>query len=125
MGRAVVVTGASSGIGQATAVRLEADGFTVFAGVRSQADADRLRGLGLTPLTIDVTSSASISLAADTVADEIGAAGLAGLVNNAGVAVSGPLEFMPIDRLRDQMEINFIGQIAVTQAFLPQIRAAK
>jgi NAD(P)-dependent dehydrogenase (short-subunit alcohol dehydrogenase family) len=72
-----------------------------------------------------VTDAESIAAAAAEVSAATGGDGLAGLVNNAGVAVSGPLEYMPIDRLRDQMEINFIGQIAVTQAFLPQIRAAK
>ena len=125
MGRAIVVTGASTGIGLAASQRLAAAGFGVFAGVRKDSDADRLRELGLRPLTIDVTDGASIQAAAAEVADATGGDGIAGLVNNAGVAISGPLEFIPLDRIREQMEINFIGQIAVTQAFLRQVRAGR
>jgi NAD(P)-dependent dehydrogenase (short-subunit alcohol dehydrogenase family) len=103
-------------------------GFHVFAGVRKQADADRLQRDGsqhLVPVFIDVTDPESIARAARTVSDDIGDGGLAGLVNNAGVSVGGALEILPIDRLRMQLEINLIGPMAVTQAFLPFIRAAK
>jgi len=117
----VVVTGASTGIGEATALHLRALGFDVRAGVRKDEDAERLRGAGLTPLKLDVTDAASIEAARA----EVGDGPLVGLVNNAGVAVAGPLEFIPIDRLREQLEINVIGQVAVTQAFLPGLRAAR
>jgi NAD(P)-dependent dehydrogenase (short-subunit alcohol dehydrogenase family) len=120
---AVVVTGASTGIGEAAVRRLAELRFQVFAGVRRPDDADRARSLGLTPLTVDVTDQATISAAAEQVADAVGPAGIAGLVNNAGVAVSAPLEYVPVARLREQLEINVIGQVAVTQAFMPMLRA--
>jgi NAD(P)-dependent dehydrogenase (short-subunit alcohol dehydrogenase family) len=125
---AVVITGASTGIGEACALRLDRTGFYVFAGVRKPGDGERLKSQAserLVPLIIDVTDAASIERAAQTVANaagEAGLAGLAGLVNNAGVSVPGPLEFLPIDELRRQLEVNVVGQIAVTQAFLPLIR---
>jgi NAD(P)-dependent dehydrogenase (short-subunit alcohol dehydrogenase family) len=125
MGRAVVVTGASTGIGLAASQRLAADGFDVFASVRKDSDAERLRALGLWPLMLDVTDPESIAAAVAEVEAAVGTGGLAGLVNNAGVAITAPLEFIPLDRLREQMDINFIGQIAVTQAFLPALRAAR
>jgi len=93
----------------------------VRAGVRKDEDAERLRGQGVTPLKLDVTDASSIEAARA----EVGDGPLAGLVNNAGVAVAGPLEFIPIDRLREQLEINVIGQVAVTQAFLPGLRAGR
>jgi NAD(P)-dependent dehydrogenase (short-subunit alcohol dehydrogenase family) len=115
----VVVTGASTGIGEASARKLAAIGFEVHAGVRKQADAERLGAIaGVTPLTIDVTDADSIAAAAA----EAGGGALAGLVNNAGAAITAPLEFIPIDQLRRQIEVNFIGQVAVTQAFLPALR---
>jgi NAD(P)-dependent dehydrogenase (short-subunit alcohol dehydrogenase family) len=114
----VLVTGASSGIGEATAHHLAGLGFDVLAGVRSDADAERLsRGAAIAPLRIDVADQASIDAAAASVTTP-----LAGLVNNAGVAVTGPLEYIPVDELRRQLEINVVGQVAVTQAFLPRIR---
>ena len=124
----VVVTGASTGIGEACARYLVDKGFRVFAGVRKQADADRLARDGsdhLVPLFIDVTESESIAKAAETVGVAVDDAGLAGLVNNAGVVVGGPLELIPIERLRMQLEVNLIGQVAVTQTFLPLLRQAK
>ena len=117
----VVVTGASSGIGEATAHHLKQLGFDVLAGVRKGEDADRLREGGVAPLMLDVTDAQSIAAARA----EVGDGPLAGLVNNAGVAVSGPVEFVPIDELRRQLEVNLIGQVAVTQAFLPQLRRAR
>jgi NAD(P)-dependent dehydrogenase (short-subunit alcohol dehydrogenase family) len=125
---AVVITGASTGIGRACALELDRRGFRVFAGVRSDAAAGQLRAEAssrLTPVSIDVTIGDMIAAAAKTVADAVGDAGLAGLVNNAGVAVSGPLELTSIDELRRQLEVNVIGQVAVTQAFLPLLRKAK
>jgi NAD(P)-dependent dehydrogenase (short-subunit alcohol dehydrogenase family) len=124
-GGAVVITGASSGIGQAAAERFAHDGFVTFAGVRSDADAARLAGLhpNIRPLKLDVTDRAAIDAAAKSVA----ASGipLRGVVNNAGVAVAGPLEFLPVDELRRQFEINLFGPIAVSQAFLPQLRVSR
>lgn len=121
----VVVTGASTGIGQACALHLDRLGFRVFAGVRRVEDGERLQNAAssrLAPLTIDVTDAESIATAAAEVERVTGVSGLAGLVNNAGIALTGPLEFIEIDRLRRQFEVNFFGQIAVTQAFLPAIR---
>ncbi|HEY8769527.1 MAG TPA: SDR family oxidoreductase [Thermoleophilaceae bacterium] len=117
----VVVTGASSGIGEASVRHLTQLGFEVRAGVRKQEDAERLRSQGVKPLMLDVTDADSIAGARD----QLGGRPLAGLVNNAGIAVSSPLEHVPIEGLRDQLEINLIGQIAVTQAFLPGLRAAR
>jgi NAD(P)-dependent dehydrogenase (short-subunit alcohol dehydrogenase family) len=111
------VTGASSGIGEATAHHLAGLGFDVLAGVRSDADAERLSVGAIAPLRIDVADQASIDAAAASAPSP-----LAGLVNNAGIAISGPLEYIPIDELRRQLEVNVIGQVAVTQAFLPRIR---
>ncbi len=125
---AVVVTGASTGIGHACALHLAGLGYLVFAGVRSQADAERIgrEGSGrLSPLLLDVTNAAAIEQAAKEVRAAVGDAGLAGLVNNAGIVVSSPLEFVPLDDLRKQFEVNVIGAVAVTQAFLPLLRRAK
>lgn len=124
---AVVVTGASSGIGEACARRLAGLGFHVFAGVRKQEDGERLQReiTGVSLLRIEVTDQRSIAAAAQTVREATGDAGLAGLVNNAGVAVPAPIEHQPIEDFRRQLEINLIGQVAVTQAFLPQLRAAR
>jgi len=122
---AVVVTGASKGIGRATALRLDRAGFRVYAGVRRPEDGEALRREAsdrLAPIRLDVTDPDSIAGAADRVAEREGGAGLAGLVNNAGIAVAGPLEFLPPEELRRQFEVNVIGQVAVTQAFLPLLR---
>jgi NAD(P)-dependent dehydrogenase (short-subunit alcohol dehydrogenase family) len=122
--RAVVVTGASTGIGEACARLLAERGFTVLAGVRKDADGERLRDhvpQRIEPLRIDVTDQAAIEAAAAKLSERP----LAGLVNNAGVAVSGPLEFLPIEELRRQLEVNLIGQVAVTQALLPALRAGR
>jgi NAD(P)-dependent dehydrogenase (short-subunit alcohol dehydrogenase family) len=121
-----VITGASTGIGHASAVGLAGRGFQVFAGVRRDEDAERLRAAapGITTLILDVTDSDAIQRAAQTVNEATGGQ-LKGLVNNAGVAVSGPLEFLPIEELRRQLEVNLIGQIAVTQAMLSMLRAAR
>jgi NAD(P)-dependent dehydrogenase (short-subunit alcohol dehydrogenase family) len=120
-GRCVVVTGASSGIGEACALRLARTGWRVLAGVRKAADGERLREQGLEPVTLDVTDAAAIAGAAERLGDDV----VHGLVNNAGIAVSMPLEFLPLDELRRQLEVNLIGQLAVTQAFLPHLRRAQ
>lgn len=116
---AIVVTGASTGIGAACAVAFQKAGYFVYAGVRKAEDAPP----GLTPLILDVTNAAQIAAAADQVAK----AGhpLRVLVNNAGIAVEGPLEFVDLDAFRRQFEVNVFGQLAVTQAFLPALRASK
>ncbi len=124
---AVLVTGASTGIGRSCVEHLDALGFTAFAGVRKQADADSLSAAGSArtqPLLLDVTDGESIIAAARAI-DEAHPAGLAGLVNNAGIALGGPLEFVALDEWRYQLEVNFIGQVAVTQATLPALRRAR
>jgi len=120
---AVLVTGASSGIGYATALRLAQHGI-VFAGVRGTPDAEKLARAGgpsLRPLILDVTDAASIERARAAVA----AAGtrLDGIVNNAGIALAGPLEVLPAAELRRQFDVNFFGPLALAQAFLPLLRA--
>jgi NAD(P)-dependent dehydrogenase (short-subunit alcohol dehydrogenase family) len=125
---AVVITGASTGIGMACAFHLDRIGFRVFAGIRKENDGRSLiegsEGR-ITPLLIEVTDSASAAAAADHVARAVGNAGLSGLVNNAGIAVGGPLEFLPLPEIRKQFEVNVLGQIAVIQAFLPLLRPAR
>ncbi|HEX5928812.1 MAG TPA: SDR family oxidoreductase [Solirubrobacterales bacterium] len=125
--RSVLVTGASTGIGRATALRLDRAGWRVFAGVRREEDAESLRREGserLAPLLLDVTDGGQIAAAAGRIEAETGGR-LDGLVNNAGMAIPSPLETMPIDDFRRQVEVNLTGQVAVTQALLPQVRAAR
>jgi NAD(P)-dependent dehydrogenase (short-subunit alcohol dehydrogenase family) len=119
--RTVLVTGASSGIGEATALHLRELGFDAVGAVRKDEDADRLRAAGLRAVRLDVTDRGSIAAAREAVGD----GSLTGLVNNAGMAVAAPLEFLPLDQLRDQLEVNLIGQLAVTQEFLPALRAGR
>jgi len=125
--RSALVTGSSTGIGRATALRLDRAGWRVFAGVRREEDADSLRREGserLTPLMLDVTDATAIAAAASLVERECDS-GLDGLVNNAGVAIPSPLETIPIEEFRRQIEVNLTGQVAVTQALLPSIRRAR
>jgi NAD(P)-dependent dehydrogenase (short-subunit alcohol dehydrogenase family) len=124
----VVVTGASTGIGRASALALQEVGFHVFGSVRTDQDAEKLWNDSagrVTPLKLDVTDADSIAAASKAVADAVGDAGLAGLVNNAGIAVAGPLELLPIAEFRKQFEVNVIGAVAVTQAMLPLLRHAR
>ena len=126
-GTTVLLTGAGSGIGRATALRLDRAGWKVFAGVRREEDAGSLRAEGserLTPLMLDVTDSEQIAAAAARIETEARGR-LDGLVNNAGAAFPSPLETMPIDDFRRQVEVNLTAHVAVTQALLPQIRAAR
>jgi NAD(P)-dependent dehydrogenase (short-subunit alcohol dehydrogenase family) len=122
--RGVLVTGASQGIGAAIALDLHAQGFQVFAGVRRAADGGSLaaQAPGLVPVALDVTDAAQVAQAAAFVGAAVGDNGLYGLVNNAGVAVVGPLEFLPLEELRRQFEVNVFAQLVVTQAFLPLLR---
>jgi NAD(P)-dependent dehydrogenase (short-subunit alcohol dehydrogenase family) len=129
-----LVTGASSGIGRATAFRLAAAGQHVYAGVRKPADGDRLvqsaAGAGgeITPLILDVTEVGHIAAAAaaiDEHAASAGRPGLDGLVNNAGYGLACPAELVPLDAFRRQLDVNVTGQLAVTQAMLPALRRAR
>lgn len=126
--QSVVITGASTGIGAATAHYLDERGYRVFAGVRREEDATRLKAESserLHPLILDVTDADQIAAAAQTVAATVGQAGLAGLVNNAGISLGGPIEYMPVDDLRQVLEVNLIGAVAVTQAMMPLLHLAK
>ena len=124
---AVVITGASTGIGAASAVELARRGFCVFAGVRKQDNGQPPTDQSpyIVPVSLDVTDTGQIAAAAESVGRAVGDAGLAGLVNNAGIVVAAPLEIVPLDRLRLQLEVNVVGQVAVTQAFLPLLRKAR
>jgi NAD(P)-dependent dehydrogenase (short-subunit alcohol dehydrogenase family) len=125
-----LITGASTGIGQATALRLVRSGWNVLAGVRKPAAGEALLADAgtdgrLTPIQLDITDAAQIAAAAELVARGTSAGGLDALVNNAGVAIGGPLEMLPLAELREQMEVNFFGQVAVTQALIPALRKAR
>ena len=119
----VVITGASTGIGRATALRLAGAGFAVLAGVRREEDGADLRAQDarIEPVLVDVTDAGQIA----RLAARVGGAPLAGLVNNAGIAVAGPLEGVPIDLVRRTYEVNVFGLLAVTQALLDPIRAGQ
>src|SRR5215203_823326 len=125
--RSVLVTGASTGIGRATALRLDADGWRVFAGTRDPADGESLRAAAsdrLLPVTLDVTEPEQIAAAAELIGREA-EGGLGGLVNNADVAIPGPLETIPLEDFRRQIEVNLTAYVAVAQAMLPSIRRAE
>ena len=118
--RSALVTGASSGIGLASAARLARAGWHVFGGVRRDEDASALRELGVEPVMLDVTDSAQVAATATAVGPE-----LHGLVDNAGIAVAAPLELVPLEELRRQLEVNVVGQVAVLQSVLPALRRAR
>jgi len=125
--QAIVVTGASTGIGKATALHLDKLGFKVFAGVRKEADGQALRKEAsnkLIPIFLDVTDGDSIAVAVDMVANETDDE-LYGLVNNAGVSLNGPLELVPASDIKQLMDVNVLGLLAVTKAFLPLLRQTK
>jgi NAD(P)-dependent dehydrogenase (short-subunit alcohol dehydrogenase family) len=127
-GRTVVITGASSGIGRASALLMAREGFEVFAGVRREGDGSRLKaegGTGINPVRIDVTDEASILAAANEVGARLGERGLDGLVNVAGIGTSGPIEFVTQDDLRRIFDVNVFGQVAVIQAFMPMLLEAR
>jgi NAD(P)-dependent dehydrogenase (short-subunit alcohol dehydrogenase family) len=124
----VVVTGASTGIGQACALLLDQLGFSVFAGVRQDIDAQTLKQKAsprLIPVFLDVTDAESIASVVEKVTNTVGDAGIVGLVNNAGIAVPGPLELLAIAEFEHQMQVNVTGQLAVTQAFLGLLRQSR
>ncbi len=125
MTQAVLITGASTGIGYATAVLLAQKGYSVFAGVRTARDAEVLdaQHANITPVILDVVNDAEIERAASAIRER--ALPLAGVVNNAGIAIAGPLEYLPLSQLRKQFDVNVFGALAVTQAVLPILRESR
>lgn len=124
--KSIVVTGVSTGIGRATAGALIERGYRVFGSVRKEEDAQRLSsemGDSFQPLLFDVTDPDAIDRAAAQVQAIVGDLGLFGLVNNAGIAIAGPVMHVTVEEYRQQFEVNFFGQIAVIQAFLPLLGA--
>ena len=122
---AVLVTGASTGIGRATALELDRAGFQVFAGVRKKKDAESLEKEGsenLTPVTLDVAKDASIARAKAQIQRKVGAKGLAGLVNNAGIGHGGPVEHMDMAGFKRVVDVNLTAQVAMSKAFIPLLR---
>jgi NAD(P)-dependent dehydrogenase (short-subunit alcohol dehydrogenase family) len=123
MSGGVLITGASTGIGEATALRLQRAGFRVFAGVRKPEDGERLAAQGVTVVhPLDVTKADDIAAARRTVEEALGDEPLRGIVNNAGIGIGGPLEALDLDDFRRTIEVNTTGQLAVTKAFLPLLR---
>ncbi len=124
---AVLITGAASGIGETCALTLARLGYRVFAGVRREEDGLALKQKAagrLDWLLLDVTDTSSIAAAFNVVAAAVGENGLAGLINNAGLSGIGPLEFLPLADVRRLLDVNVVGLLAVTQAFLPLLRQA-
>jgi NAD(P)-dependent dehydrogenase (short-subunit alcohol dehydrogenase family) len=125
---AVMITGASTGIGRATALHLASKGLRVFAGVRKPADGEKLvadGGASIEPLIIDVADGASIEHATAELGERLGSSRLVGLVNNAGIAVGGPQEYLPLSDWRRQFEVNVFGLIDTTQRVLPHLFASR
>jgi NAD(P)-dependent dehydrogenase (short-subunit alcohol dehydrogenase family) len=126
--KAILVTGASRGIGRAIALNLDKKGFLVLAGVRENKDAIALQESAserLIPLILDITSDESLQAAFLKVQEIVQHQGLYGLVNNAGILISAPIEMLNLEMLRQQLEVNVIAQVAVTQTFLPLLHMAK
>ncbi|QIA27309.1 SDR family oxidoreductase [Thermaerobacter sp. PB12/4term] len=124
----VLITGAGSGIGRASALALARAGWTVLAGVRRPEDGEALREAGgpaVEPLLLDVTDEGRVRAAAETVRRRAGERGLQGLVNNAGIAAAGPVELIPEAVWRQQLEVNVVGVVAVTRALLPALRQGR
>jgi NAD(P)-dependent dehydrogenase (short-subunit alcohol dehydrogenase family) len=118
-----LVTGAARGIGRASALRLAAGGWDVVAGVRREEDGHELVAAGrgrIEPVLLDITDAEQLAALPEALPESLDA-----LVNNAGVVVGGPVEVVPLDELRRQLEVNLIGQVAVTQAVMPRLRAAR
>ena len=121
----VIITGASSGIGEATARELARRGFHVLAGVRRDQDADAIRGPGIEPLIIDITNPDHVQALAHRVHGDPQGRAVRALVNNAGIGVNAPVEVFAIDEWRHLFEVNFFGHIAVTQTLLPALIRSK
>lgn len=125
--KTVLITGASTGIGKATALALDANGYKVYAGVRKKEDGEALAAEAsgpLTPLLMDVTDDDAIAHAVTRIGEETGGK-LSGLVNNAGLSLNGPLELLPVSGIRKLFEVNVVGLLAVTRGFIPLLREAK
>lgn len=126
--RSVVITGASSGIGESCVRYLASRDWRVFATVRKEEQAVRLKQVSpgnISPILLEITDQSSIRQLAETVYSELKDAGLNGLVNNAGVAFSNAIEFLDLSDLRGQLEVNFVGQVAVIKALIPLLRKGK
>lgn len=124
----IFVTGASTGIGEACALGLDKRGYQVFAGVRDKEDGESLQQRAserFSYILVDVVNLEQIKEAAQTISQTLGDKPMAGLINNAGISVSGPLEFVPIEGLRRQLEVNVVSQVSVSQAFIPLLRKGK
>lgn len=122
----ILITGASTGIGYGAAVQFLQRGYTVFGSVRNQADANRLQqelGPQFTPLIFDVTDGEAVNRAAHQLTEQLAGNGLAGLINNAGIAIGGPLQEQPMDVFQQHFAVNVMGLVRVTQAFLPLLGA--
>ena len=117
----VAITGASTGIGRVTAQRLAGAGFDVIAGVRSEQAAEEIRGERITPAIVDITDQAQV----EALREQVGDRPLAGLVNNAGISLVSPLEFMDLDEFRRQLEVNLVGHATVIQALLEAVRSGR
>lgn len=125
--KSVLITGASGGIGSAAVRSMETRGWRVFAGVRTLEAGEQLARShpGVIPVELDVCEEDSVAMAREEVGRQLAGRGLDGLVNNAGCSVDGPVELLTLTALRQQLEVNVIGQITVTQAFLPMLRLAQ
>ena len=125
MAKSVLVTGASGGVGSVAVRRMDELGWQVFAGVRSSEAAARIAGASsrIIPVEIDICNADSVDAARRLISERLRGNGLDGLVNNAGASVDGPVELLSLDALRRQFEVNVVGQVGVTQAFLPDLRA--
>lgn len=121
----VLITGGSSGLGRAAALLMAQRGWRVFASIRKPEDGEQLRAGGVIPVVFDLTDAGAVARAAQEVGHAVGPAGLTALVNSAATMVQGPLEYLPLDDVRRQFEVNVFGQLTVTQAFLPLLRQAR
>lgn len=124
--KSIVITGVSSGIGYGAAKEFARSGYRVFGSVRKKEDAERLAaelGANFTPLLFDVTDREAVLGAAEEVGEMLGSSGLAGLVNNAGIEIRGPLMHEPLEEVRAHFEVNVVGLVSVTQSFLPLLGA--
>lgn len=128
MNKSILVTGASSGIGWATSLELAEKGWRVFAAVRKEADAKKLRDASsgkITTVIMDIVDYESVKRGAKEIEKALGGAGLDALFNNAGISVQGPLEIIPIELFEQQIRVNVFGHVFVTQTFLPLLRKAQ
>lgn len=123
--KTIFITGASTGIGLASALKLSQFDFNVIAGVLPSEDTTALKNMNISILPLDITKHDMVVDVAERLKKELDGVGLYGLLNNAGIAISGPLEFVPMSEIRRQLDVNLFGHIQVTQALLPLIRQAK